>query len=66
MPGYAELLGRLSGIHRRIADDVPSIKRGQVWCRKCGHTEKVDGAYCLAHGWPKHCGETMTIDEPTN
>lgn len=51
-------------IHESIANDVPKIKRGQVWCRECGHTEKVDGAECLARGWPKHCGYTMTIDAP--
>lgn len=37
---------------------------GRVWCRKCGAMRKVDPAKCLANGWPKCCGETMTIDHP--
>ena len=45
-----------------VAD--PKLQRGQVWCRKCGHTQKVDSADALANGWPKHCGQTMTIDSP--
>jgi len=51
-------------IHEKIANDIPQIKRGQVWCKECGHTQKVDGAKCLREGWPKHCGYTMTIDAP--
>jgi hypothetical protein len=67
MPGYAELskqLAAIRNIHAKIAADVPSIARGQVWCRKCGHMQKVNGAHCLAHGWPKHCGATMSIEPP--
>ena len=48
----------------RFANEIPQIKRGQVWCRHCGSTQKVDGADCLRHGWPKCCGYTMTIDSP--
>lgn len=51
-------------IHQNIANEVPQIKRGQVWCRQCGSTQKVDGADCLANGWPMCCGYTMTIDSP--
>lgn len=51
-------------LHQKIADEVPQIKRGRVWCHKCGHTEQVDGAHCLRHGWPLHCGQTMSIDSP--
>lgn len=51
-------------IHEKIVKDVPALKRGQVWCRTCGRTEKVDSAHCLAHGWPKCCDATMTIDPP--
>ena len=43
---------------------IPQIARGQVWCTVCGHTQKVSGAAALQHGWPKHCGYTMTIDSP--
>lgn len=58
------LLTKLEGLHQRIVDDVPALRRGQVWCRHCGATLKVDSADCLAHGWPKCCGYTMTIDPP--
>ena len=47
-----------------IVDEVPQLKRGQVWCRTCGHTKKVNSARCLESGWPKCCGYTMTIDSP--
>lgn len=52
------------GLHESIANDVPQIKRGQVWCRQCGSTQQVDGADCLRTGWPTCCGYTMTIDSP--
>ena len=45
-------------------ESTPKLKRGQVWCHKCGHTEKVNSAHCLETGWPTHCDETMTIDSP--
>jgi Zn finger protein HypA/HybF involved in hydrogenase expression len=57
-------LDRVSGLHQKIADDVPQLKRGQVWCRRCGNTFNVNGADCLANGWPKCCGQTMSIDSP--
>lgn len=50
--------------HRALAASHPKLRRGQVWCRKCGHSEKCDSAKALRNGWPKHCGETMTIDAP--
>lgn len=40
----------------------PSLARGQVWCTKCGRTEKVGNG--LKNGWPLCCGYTMTIDSP--
>jgi hypothetical protein len=44
---------------------IPQIARGQVWCTKCGHTERANGARAtLGGGWPKCCGYTMTIDSP--
>lgn len=54
----------MSALHEKIANDIPQIKRGMVWCRTCGHSQRVDGAECLRHGWPKCCGFTMTIDAP--
>lgn len=62
-----DLLTRLEsvrGLHRKIADDVPQLKRGIVWCTKCGHSARIDAADALRNGWPRHCGYTMTIDSP--
>lgn len=51
-----------------IADEwirnTPRLRRGIVWCTKCGHRERVDPKECILHGWPVHCGYTMTIDSP--
>lgn len=52
-------------LHEKIVQDVPQLRRGQVWFRSCGPTEKVNSADCLRNGWPKHCGQTMTIDAPS-
>ena len=54
----------MSEIHDHLAKEIPQIARGQAWCKTCGNSEKVNGAYCLQHGWPKCCGYTMTIDGP--
>lgn len=52
------------GIKNDIAA-IPQIARGQVWCKTCGHTERVDGVRAtMGSGWPKCCGYTMTIDSP--
>jgi hypothetical protein len=53
----------IDGMYRRMAED-PKLARRQVWCRRCGSTQKVDSAECLRSGWPKCCGHTMTIDGP--
>lgn len=55
---------KMSDLHRTLSTVHPSLERGQVWCRKCGHTEKVKSATALEFGCPKHCGATMTIDSP--
>ncbi len=47
-----------------IAASVPQLKRGIVWCRACGYSQRVESADAMRHGWPKHCGYTMTIDSP--
>lgn len=52
------------GFYDKLARSHPSLERGQVWCRHCGHSQRVDSADCLRTGWPKHCGYTMTIDHP--
>jgi len=50
--------------YRKIVIQVPQLKRGLVWCRNCGASERVDSATALRRGWPKCCGQTMTIDSP--
>lgn len=55
-----ETLGGILG----DAMDVPQLKRGQVWCKECGNTQKVDSSESMRNGWPKCCGYTMTIDSP--
>jgi len=51
-------------LYAKLATCHPALTRGQVWCRSCGATQKVDSAVALRHGWPKCCGYTMTIDAP--
>lgn len=51
-------------IYTNIVSNVPQLQRGQVWCRMCESTKRVDSAGALRCGWPKCCGETMTIDSP--
>ena len=61
------LLNRLevaTGLHDKLATCHPKLARGQVWCHSCGHTLKVLPGFALAHGWPKCCGYTMSIDSP--
>lgn len=54
----------MKDFHELVVNDIPALKRGQVWCKECGHTEKIDSVNCLRNGWPRHCGYTMTIDKP--
>lgn len=54
----------MADLHDKIAFSHPSLKRGLVWCRKCGREQRVDSAEALRSGWPKCHGHTMTIDSP--
>lgn len=47
-----------------VIEQVPQLKRGIVWCKKCGASGRTNVEYSLRKGWPKCCGETMTIDSP--
>lgn len=61
----AKFLAVLPGrIYADAVAAVPQLQRGMVWCTKCGRSEKVNSAGCLARGWPTCCGYTMTIDSP--
>jgi hypothetical protein len=50
-------------IYDKIVEDVPALQKGIVYCHTCKATLKVDSAACLAKGWPKCCGQTMSLDE---
>ena len=62
-----ELSRRLKEMHSQPKEFIstsPKLTRGVVWCLRCGESINVNAARCLAHGWPKCCGQTMTIDSP--
>jgi hypothetical protein len=51
-------------IQRSIADDVWPAG-ALLTCKKCSYTTHATTLDCgtyLAHGWPKHCGVTMSVD----
>lgn len=50
-------------LHEQLASDA-GIKRAQVQCEKCKRILLVDGAKCLAEGWPQCHGYTMTLLRP--
>lgn len=52
----------MKNIYDEITNAIPQIKRGMVWCKKCGRDQSVKNG--LRNGWPVCCGETMTIDSP--
>jgi hypothetical protein len=54
----------MTTLHEKIANSHPQLQRGQVWCRECGSTQKVNTPEALRDGWPRCCGFTMTIDAP--
>ena len=60
----SEILEAAAGLHDVLAKCHPKLERGRVWGRGCGATPKVDSAECLRSGWPRCCGQTMTIDGP--
>lgn len=51
-------------LHDKLAEAHPRLARGIVWCTKCGREQRAKASNALAHGWPKCCGYTMTIDSP--
>ena len=48
----------------KLAKEIPQLARGQVWCKTCKRTQRVNSADAMRHGWPKCCSMTMTIDSP--
>lgn len=54
----------MKALYDKLSSCHPALVRGQVWCRECGATRKVDSAECFRSGWPKCCGYTMALDAP--
>ena len=42
----------------------PQLRRGKVWCLKCGRELNVNAVNCLSNGWPKCCLTTMSVSSP--
>ena len=42
----------------------PQLRRGKVWCLKCGKVLRVKSMDCMSYGWPKCCEQTMSLDSP--
>lgn len=55
----------MSNIHKALSTRHPKLFRGKVWCKICGRSQRVSASRCFAYGWPKCCGQTMTIDSPS-
>jgi hypothetical protein len=58
-------LSAITGLQDKIANDVWPDGAVLV-CQVCGMKKRVTAADCgqyLAHGWPKHCGKTMSVRE---
>jgi Zn finger protein HypA/HybF involved in hydrogenase expression len=64
IPPHVARMLRVSQMHENVAASVPQLRRGKVWCVKCGRELDVNAADCLRNGWPKCHGQTMTIDSP--
>lgn len=54
----------MAALKKSLAESHPSLSRGVVWCVTCRRSQKVNSCECIASGWPKCCGQTMTIDSP--
>lgn len=56
----AETVKRATGLPAAIAADL-TVFGGILRCGECGGERPLDDvAGYLGHGWPKHCGKTMT------
>ena len=51
-------------MYDKLANCHPKLRRRIVWCCKCKKSVKISSSDCLKNGWPKCCGQTMTIDSP--
>lgn len=54
----------MQNLYKKLGEVHPKLKRGMVWCKKCGRSQSVKSDNALRNGWPECCGYTMTIDSP--
>lgn len=57
--GYLASLSKIN-VNEKLAADA-GIKNATVRCDNCGKTLNVDGAQCLAKGFPVCCHYTMRL-----
>lgn len=48
-------------IFEKMVSMNKALQDGVVICKTCGKLLKVDSGKCLANGWPKCCGATMSL-----
>ena len=51
----------LDEFYKSLSETNPGLKDGIVNCKICWRKEMVDSAHCLRYGWPKCCGQTMSL-----
>lgn len=60
-PEFKRMVKKSADLHESMAQCNPSLEMGIVYCKKCKRVIKTDAAECLRSGWPKCCGETMSL-----
>ena len=59
-----EEVTKQSQLYAKLGKCHPKLSRGLAWCTSCGRRIQVKSSECFRDGWPKCCGQTMTIDSP--
>jgi hypothetical protein len=52
---------RLVGLHEKLAEAHPKLRRGLVECPTCGRRMTVNSAKHMRKWWPKCCGYAMPL-----
>lgn len=65
MTDLLSIPSRHQALYDEIANSHPSLLAGKVVCARCGKGRTVDAARCLREGWPKCCGGTMRLQDPS-
>ena len=61
---FRDIVNKGNKFLKKVVNENDKLKRNKVWCKKCGRSVLVNSYDCLQNGWPRCCGETMTIDSP--